>query len=81
MVDFSYNFIFKLIEMDEQKNCHCGKPTSGYKCSNRDCGAKSDKHDSDHKHDDINTCEICCGGCNEAQSNCGCSPDTPETAM
>ena len=63
--------------MDDQKtNCKCGKSASGWKCSNMDCGAKSEKHDPEHKHEGSNTCEPCCSGCEEAESNCNCGEMT-----
>ncbi len=73
---------YKLTIMDEQKNCHCGKATRGFVCSRDDCGAKSDTHDPDHKHDDVNTCEACCTGCDKAQSRCvDCVTDTSTAPM
>ena len=60
--------------MDEQttNTCHCGKATNGFKCTNNDCGAKSETRDPEHKHEGVSTCEPCCTGCDEAKSNCGC---------
>lgn len=56
----------------DQDNCKCGKPAVGWKCSDKDCGMKAESHDPEHKHGEANTCEKCCSGCDEAESNCAC---------